>query len=110
MKPAGTLMRVLWLYAVLLVCVGCGAGAARHDVIAIRPSHLRPVAATSMAGRPIDPTAFARGACMAFVPTSPSRHLTVFLDAGHGGRDPGAIRSTTSGPLVLEGRQAPPAE
>jgi N-acetylmuramoyl-L-alanine amidase len=57
-----------------------------------------------MAGRPIDPTAFARGACMAFGPTSRSRHLTVFLDAGHGGRDPGAIGSTTSGQTIFEAR------
>jgi N-acetylmuramoyl-L-alanine amidase len=77
---------------------------ARHGVIAVTPSHVHRVAVTSTAGQPINPTAFARGACMAFLPTSPSRHRTVFLDAGHGGRDPGAIGSTRSGQTILEAR------
>lgn len=39
---------------------------------------------------------------MAFSPTSWARHLTVFLDAGHGGRDPGAVGSTESGQKIYE--------
>jgi N-acetylmuramoyl-L-alanine amidase len=39
---------------------------------------------------------------MAFSPTSPSRHLTVFLDAGHGGRDPGAVGHIESGHTINE--------
>ncbi len=50
----------------------------------------------------IDPSYFATGACMAFPPTRGDRHLTVFLDAGHGGVDPGAIGTTTSGKTVYE--------
>ena len=38
----------------------------------------------------IDPAYFSPGACVAFPPTAGNRHLTVFLDAGHGGPDPGA--------------------
>jgi N-acetylmuramoyl-L-alanine amidase len=48
------------------------------------------------------PTLFAKGACMAYPPTRGNRHLTVFLDAGHGGLDPGATGVTTSGQPVQE--------
>ena len=41
------------------------------------------------AGAEIDPAYFSPGACVAFPPTMGNRHLTVFLDAGHGGPDPG---------------------
>jgi N-acetylmuramoyl-L-alanine amidase len=72
------------------------------------------------AGQAIDPALFGPGACLAFAPTSdtsdtsdPSntsntsntsrdRHETVFLDAGHGGIDPGAVGSTESGQTVDE--------
>jgi len=39
---------------------------------------------------------------MACPPTSGDRHETVFLDAGHGGIDPGAVGSTESGATVEE--------
>jgi N-acetylmuramoyl-L-alanine amidase len=45
---------------------------------------------------------FAAGACMAMAPTGPDRHATVFLDAGHGGPDPGAAGFTTTGQAVDE--------
>jgi N-acetylmuramoyl-L-alanine amidase len=60
------------------------------------------VSAPSAAAQAIDPSAFSPGACMAFSPTSSSRHVTVFLDAGHGGRDPGAVGSTESGHTIYE--------
>jgi N-acetylmuramoyl-L-alanine amidase len=50
----------------------------------------------------IDPALFSPGACEAFAPTSGDRHQTVFLDAGHGGIDPGAVGSTESGATVEE--------
>lgn len=40
---------------------------------------------------PLAPAEFAPGACVAFPPTSGDRRTTVFLDAGHGGPDPGAV-------------------
>jgi N-acetylmuramoyl-L-alanine amidase len=45
----------------------------------------------------IDPSYFASGACMSYPPTSGDRHTTVFLDAGHGGLDPGGVGVTESG-------------
>ncbi|MHB1854014.1 MAG: N-acetylmuramoyl-L-alanine amidase family protein [Acidimicrobiales bacterium] len=50
----------------------------------------------------IDPSRFAPGACVAYPPTEGNRGLTVFLDAGHGGPDPGAAGTTLSGATVLE--------
>ena len=40
-------------------------------------------------GVAIDPAYFSPGACVAFPPVAGNRHLKVFLDAGHGGLDPG---------------------
>jgi N-acetylmuramoyl-L-alanine amidase len=59
---------------------------------------------------PLDYSAFAPGACVAYPPTSGDRHLTVFLDAGHGGLDPGAVGTTSSGAAVDEGRVTLPVE
>jgi N-acetylmuramoyl-L-alanine amidase len=39
---------------------------------------------------------------MSFPPTSGDRHLTVFLDAGHGGLDPGGVGVTESGQQIVE--------
>jgi len=60
------------------------------------------VAAASGAQRPIDPELFNPGACVAFPPTSGDRRQTVFLDAGHGGIDPGGVGSTEAGATVEE--------
>ena len=51
---------------------------------------------------PIDPAAFSAGACVAFAPTAGNRHLVVFLDAGHGGIDPGALGITVTGQVIHE--------
>ncbi len=47
---------------------------------------------------------FARGACVASGPTRGDRHLTVFLDAGHGGLDPGAVGKTETGATIAEAK------
>lgn len=61
----------------------------------ITPSTIAPIGA-------LDPDAFAPGSCVAFPPTQGDRHLTVFLDAGHGGKDPGGNGYTVSGHGVTE--------
>ncbi len=45
----------------------------------------------------VDPADFSPGACEALPPTKGDNGHTVFLDAGHGGIDPGAVGTTTSG-------------
>jgi N-acetylmuramoyl-L-alanine amidase len=43
---------------------------------------------------PVGAGQFAPGACVAFAPVGGNRNLTVFLDAGHGGEDPGGTGMT----------------
>jgi N-acetylmuramoyl-L-alanine amidase len=42
------------------------------------------------------------GACMSLAPTSGHNGQTVFIDAGHGGLDPGVVGATKAGHQVLE--------
>jgi N-acetylmuramoyl-L-alanine amidase len=67
---------------------------------ATRPSTPAPLA-------PLAAAEFAPGACVAFPPTAGDRQTTVFLDAGHGGPDPGAVSGTVQEkavtlPVVLD--------
>jgi N-acetylmuramoyl-L-alanine amidase len=58
----------------------------------------------------VDPALFAPGACVALPPTQGDNGLTVFLDAGHGGLDPGAVGTTSSGATVEEAAETLPVE
>ncbi len=60
------------------------------------------------AGAAIDPAYFSPGACVGFAPVAGNRHLTVFLDAGHGGLDPGAVGITSTGKVIEEADQTLP--
>lgn len=103
-QAAGTLRTVLSVPALSLVCIGCtahNAATARHLPVTI-PKRVRAASAASGASQPVDQSAFGPGACMAYRPTGSARHLTVFLDAGHGGRDPGAVGRTESGQTIYE--------
>jgi N-acetylmuramoyl-L-alanine amidase len=61
-------------------------------------------------GNPVDTKLFQAGACMAYAPTAGDRHLTVFLDAGHGGLDPGGVGETESGQTIEEADETLPVE
>jgi len=67
-----------------------------------------PATAASANGTPLDPSMYAKGSCIAFSPTSGDRHETVFIDAGHGGIDPGATGITESGQTIHEADQTLP--
>ena len=73
------------------------ASARQPRLLAARVSKRR-----SVSGTAIDPSLFANGSCVAFLPTSGDRHKTVFLDAGHGGIDPGGIGETATGATIYE--------
>lgn len=53
-------------------------------------------------GIALDPATFAAGSCVSFAPTSAQRAATAFIDAGHGGPDPGAVGTTVAGTTVEE--------
>lgn len=58
----------------------------------------------------IDPSLFEPGSCESFGSTVGDRHTTVFLDAGHGGPDPGGVGQTESGQSVFEADETLPVE
>lgn len=74
---------------------GGGKSAADHDAAAVTA---------------VDSARFAKGSCMAYAPTHGDRHLTVFLDAGHGGLDPGGIGRTAGGRTISDAGEALPVE
>ena len=106
-RSATNLPALIALVASLLACGACG-GATRtdRDSAAAGRGHVRATPAISSAVRPVDPRVFTPDACLAYPPTGQARHLTVFLDAGHGGRDPGAVGHTASGRTIYEDDQA----
>jgi N-acetylmuramoyl-L-alanine amidase len=96
---------VFVLAVVALVVQSSGATGASGA--SFRTASARRLAAT---GRAVDAAYFEPGACVEYLPTSGDRHLTVFLDAGHGGIDPGAIGTTTAGRTIYEADETLPAE
>ncbi len=95
MRTYRTRSRLPWLIAAVLVA-------------AVVVKHVG--SGTSTQPQAIDPSAFSPGACVAFPPTDGDRHLTVFLDAGHGGIDPGATGSTQGGQTIYEADETLPVE
>ncbi len=106
MNEVGVSPALVWLLSVLLACAGCGAttaGAAHRSTAHTPPRGQAMV--HRVAAHAVDAAAFAPGACVAFPPTVGDRHLTVFLDAGHGGLDPGAVGRTASGRTIFEANE-----
>ncbi len=77
---------------------------------AMGPSAASVAPARPAAPRPVDAARFEPGQCEEFSPTSGDRHRTVFLDAGHGGLDPGAVGQTEDGQTVEEADVTLPVE
>ena len=47
-------------------------------------------------------SSFEPGSCVLFGPTAGNRHVRVFIDAGHGGPDPGGVGRTNAGQTIGE--------
>ena len=91
-------MVVVLAFVVVVVVAGFGGASMWR-----RYNHLlRGNRAATDAGTALDPSYFATGSCMSFPPTTGDRHLTVFLDPGHGGLDPGGVGTTESGQTIEE--------
>ncbi len=89
--------------AVLLVLVVAGLIAVSYNhTLRHLAADVVPFRSTSAAETQLDPSEFSAGACMAFAPTNGDNGKTVFLDAGHGGIDPGGVGTTESGQTVYE--------
>ncbi len=79
------------------------AGLALLALAALTAATAATAAGAPAGGRALDPARFAPGSCIAFAPTSAKpRHRTVFLDAGHGGPDPGGVGVTLAGRQIGE--------
>jgi N-acetylmuramoyl-L-alanine amidase len=75
------------------------------------PSGRKPTSTTKTTiSSAIDPSLFEPGSCESFGPTVGDRHTTVFLDAGHGGPDPGGVGQTESGQSAFEADETLPVE
>jgi N-acetylmuramoyl-L-alanine amidase len=97
-----------------VVCLGVAAGilSLGSPLGPAGASLLRAAAATDKpaGGHAIDPSIFERGSCESFKATAGDRHKTVFLDAGHGGLDPGGVGETESGQTIYEADETLPVE
>ncbi len=100
-----------WLrYAALLMLVGILFVAGVSEGWWHRVHNTLAGGAPTSGGQPLDAAYFAAGSCLEFAPTAGDRHITVFLDAGHGGIDPGAVGHTESGRQVEEAGITLPVE
>ncbi len=96
---AACIILLAGLVAAITVATSHPPAAATHTSV---PAHPDIDSSTGAAATPLDPSFFSPGSCIAFPPTHGNRHETVFLDAGHGGVDPGAVGRTKSGATVYE--------
>jgi N-acetylmuramoyl-L-alanine amidase len=103
-RPSRRLRTGVVLTAVVLLGAAGAAAYTWHDAVT--------TALTGGSDQPqsLDPAAFATSACVAYPPTSGDVNKTVFLDAGHGGIDPGGVGTTESGATVDEGDETLPVE
>lgn len=102
--------RARWRRAGLIAAIASAAVAVWWVTGVVGGGGVGSVADAGPNRKALDPSAFSAGACVAFAPTAGNRHLTVFLDAGHGGIDPGAIGETSSGMTISEADETLPVE
>jgi N-acetylmuramoyl-L-alanine amidase len=98
MRAPSTRTRRFTLGSGLLIAVIIGVGAG----VLSGGGKAKPSQAATAEGAAVNAARFAKTACMVYPPTSGDRHLTVFLDAGHGGLDPGSVGETRDGKTIYE--------
>lgn len=107
-------MRIGAVVTVAIVATGAvglfDASARSASLRTPSPVTTRRSTSANASGTPLDPTYFAPGSCLAYPPTSGDRHTTVFLDAGHGGIDPGAVGTDLAGRTIEESQLTLPVE
>jgi N-acetylmuramoyl-L-alanine amidase len=104
-RSTGLVVIAAFLAATLLGCSLAQASPPRQNGLTPAPAgHI------TTGGVPVDSAEFANGACVSFGPTSGDNHQTVFLDAGHGGIDPGAQGVTETGKTIEEADETLPVE
>jgi N-acetylmuramoyl-L-alanine amidase len=96
--------------ALVVVIAAAVAALLSQSSFASDPRIRASAAQRNTAGRAIDGSYFEPGACVKYAPTSGDHHLTVFLDAGHGGLDPGGVGETQSGQTIYEADETLPVE
>ena len=112
-RITGSAVRPLWTLrrsALVVVIAAAAVALVSQSSLASDPKLRASVARRITAGRAIDARYFEPGACVKYAPTSGDRHLTVFLDAGHGGLDPGGVGETESGQTIYEADETLPVE
>ena len=72
-----------------------GQGVAKANTAGVQVRSSEPISRVVLPG-------LEDGACMSFPPTNGHVDQTVFIDAGHGGLDPGVVGATAAGHQVLE--------
>ena len=98
--------------AFLVVCLAMAMAGQSAAAAATRATGRASRSSSSRRHEPhaVDAKLFEPGACMEYPPTSGDRHLTVFLDAGHGGIDPGGVGEDENGNPVYEADETLPVE
>lgn len=109
--PRGSVMRhasgVVLAGVLFSTLAGCGTTQASPRA-PTRSATSRTTAQLPAPGGPVDAKEFAPRACIAFAPTAGDNHHTVFIDAGHGGIDPGAQGVTETGQTIYEANETLP--
>src|SRR5712691_151178 len=96
LRTASALALVVVLALVFYrVTDSAGQGVAKANAAGVQVKSSEPVSPVVLAG-------LEDGACMSVAPTSGHVGQTVFIDAGHGGLEPGVVGATASGHQVLE--------
>src|SRR5450631_3458778 len=96
--------RTLMVLVVVVVAVALATRNGHRQTTPTAPAKTTAAAAAALApsSRQLGGGLFAPSTCVAMAPAGPDRHETVFVDAGHGGPDPGASGVTADGQPVNE--------